>query len=282
MIVAESADRYRFVTQPDHADLAGQFAEAWGNGPFDRPGPHGSVVAAAYAHDTGWQAYDRYPRLDGEGTPVDFREMPADAWTDLYEEGIDAVARMDPYAGLLVSMHGAGLRKRRYGLSPEWPETPPGFEAFLDREETRQRRLFDRVREAGGPVSEADGRLLTALHEDGRPPEDTGSRLWTNYRLLQAWDSLSLAFCVTESPPAYPGVDGVPTGDGEATLSLTALGDGAFGVQPYPFEDSPLGVCVSARTVERDAFDGEDDLARAYYGAGRETLRFELREATET
>ncbi|PSP50881.1 DUF3891 domain-containing protein, partial [Halobacteriales archaeon QH_1_68_42] len=43
MIVADLGDRYRFVTQPDHAALAGQFADRWG-GAAARPDPFDSLA----------------------------------------------------------------------------------------------------------------------------------------------------------------------------------------------------------------------------------------------
>jgi len=281
VIVAESEDGFRFVTQPDHADLAGQFAERWGNDRFEPPGPYAACVLAAHDHDDGWAAFDRRPRLHDDGTPIDFREMSAEPWVDLYEEGIEAVAEADPYAGLLVSMHGAGLRNRRYGLSPNWPETGPGFRAFVDREEARQEGLARELRAGGGPsrLSEADVDLLSTIHETGSAPSDTDSPLWRNYELLQAWDTLSLSFCTSVSPPSYPEVGSVPTGaaGSEVTLTLEATGDGAFRIDPYPFDEEPLEVMVPARSVREDAFDDEESLFRAYYWAERETRSFRIR-----
>jgi hypothetical protein len=313
VIVADLGDRYQFVTQPDHADLAGQFADHWG-GDVDRPEPFESLVVAAYLHDVGWEAHDRRPRLDEDGEPVDFRGMPADPWVPLYEEGVDAVVDLDPYAGLLVSLHGAGLRNRRYGLSPEWPETPPAFEAFVEREERRQRRLLDDLLageggESGngggsdtpGSLSAADDATLAAMHDPDRVPENPDGRLWDDYCRLQTWDALSLAFCITDSPPGYGEVGPVPVGGGSERSSVTRVdasegeradSDGTFTLDPYPFDTAPLVVTVPVRTVRKAAVDGATvgestgdrtteahppALARAYYGAGRETRSFTLR-----
>jgi len=284
MIVAEVDGGYQFVTQPAHARLAGQFADHWGADGFDDPDPGAAMRVAAYEHDVGWWTYDRHPHLDTDGRPVDFREMGARVWTDLYDEGIDTVVEMDRYAGLLVSMHGSGLRRRRYGLSPAWPETPDPFRPFVEREENRQARLLEELRTAGDQrVSAPDAELLSTLHESGTAPAKAGSRLWRNYRLLQAWDTLSLAFCVTDAPPGYPQIDAVPTGENGADtqLSIEATADGAYRyrVDPYPFDESPLTVSVPARTVESQRFDDETELLRAYYRAGRETRSFTVREA---
>lgn len=285
MIVAETTDGYRFVTQPEHADLAGRFADRWGNDRFDRPEPFAPLALAAYAHDTGWRAYDRRPHVDDGGDPVDFRDMPAEPWIDLYEEGIDAVVEMDDYAGLLVSMHGAGLRNQRYGLSPEWPETPAAFTAFVDREERRQERLLDRLLADDGtgaevdPVSEADRDLLDSLHDDGGVPDGYDGRVWADYRRLQAWDALSLAVCITDSPPGYEAVDAVPTSGplADTAVSITRVADGEFGLDPYPFDASPVEATLRTRTVPRDAVEEGSSLASAYYAAEQETLRLTFR-----
>ncbi|WP_415381044.1 DUF3891 family protein [Halosimplex sp. TS25] len=287
MIVAETAEGYQFVTQPDHAALAGQFADHWGTddtGPdttqFDRPDPFAPLALAAYAHDTGWRDFDRHPRLSDDGEPIDFREMPADPWIDLYDEGIDAVVEADAYAGLLVSMHGAGLRKRRYGLSPGWPETPERFRAFVACEERRQDRLAERLRadEPRPSLTDADYELLDSLHDSAGVPDGYDGRLWADYRRLQAWDELSLAFCITGDPPGYDEIEGVPTSGPRAgaTLSITSLDSGEYRVDPYPFAGSPLDVSVPLRRVDADAFSDEGSLVHAYYEADRETRSITL------
>jgi hypothetical protein len=289
VIVADLGDRYQFVTQPDHAELAGQFADHWG-GAAARPEPFESLVLAAYLHDVGWEAYDRRPRLDDDGEPVDFRGMPADPWVPLYEDGIDAVVDLDTDAGLLVSLHGAGLRNQRYGLSPEWPETPPEFEAFVEREERRQRELLEDLladgrNDPGSPLSSDAEATLAAMHDPDRVPGDDAGRLWDDYRRLQAWDALSLSFCITDSPPGYGEVSSVPAADGgTVTLSVTradAAGPGGceFAIDPYPFDTAPLTVTVPVRTVAKAAVDGGRSVARAYYGARRETRTVRLRSA---
>lgn len=284
MIVAETAERFRFVTQPAHAHLAGQFADRWGNEVVAAPEPDAVMSIAAYAHDTGWQAYDRRPMLDDEAQPVDFRQMSADPWLDLYEEGIDAVLELDAYAGLLVSMHGVGLRNQRYGLSPSWPETPPEFRPFVDRQESLQARLAEEL-QAEGRLTGSDVELLSKLHAARGPPDArtdappyVKSRLWDNYTLLQAWDTLSLSFCTSHSPPSYGEIRPVPTNDSATDkLSIEALDDG-FRIDPYPFDAAPIVVSVPARTVHKDSFEDEEDLVRAYYQADRELLEFRLRE----
>jgi hypothetical protein len=282
VIVAETPETYRLVTQPDHAALAGQFADHWGSDAFGRPAPAPSVAIAAHVHDDGWWRHDRRPHRGDGGAPENFTALPPATWIDLYDEGIDAAIELDPYAGLLVSMHGTGLRRRRYGLSPSWPPTPPPFADFVDRQEALQERLARGLVEDDrrGRLSDADLALLSTLHGTGSAPDDgTDSRLWCNYELLQAWDALSLSFCTTTSPPGDPTIHAVPVdaAGSEVALTVEPLGDDAFRVDPYPFDADPLAVSVPARTVRKDAFDDEAGLVRAYYAADHETETFTLR-----
>jgi hypothetical protein len=275
MLVAQRDGTYRFVTQTAHAAVAGQFAERWGSEAFESPTPRAAVTAAAHNHDNGWWAYDRRPHLDG-GEPVDFRGVPPDTWVEFYESGIDSVVGMDPYAGLLTSLHGSGLRRQRYGLAPSMPANQPAYDSFVAGEERRQRRLADALAR-DERLTATDEALLDALHNSGTPPAETDSRLWDNYRLLQAWDRLSLAVCGTLDPGERTAVGPVPTAAGaEETLTVEARSTEEFRVGPYPFEDTPLTVHVQMRTVAAGSFETEAELFERYYGGPSRTLAVTL------
>ncbi|WP_231184191.1 DUF3891 family protein [Haladaptatus sp. DYF46] len=287
MILADAEDHYRFITQPDHAKVAGEFAEHWGNETFDPPDPYAAMVLVADTHDDGWWEYDRRPHLEN-GDIVDFLSVPAEAWVTFYDDGIDSVVELNEYAGLVASMHGSGLRRRRYGLSSSWPDTPSAFEEFVDREERRQRRLADGLYESGGGeendgrddrerLSDADMDLLTAIHEQGEPPEGTESELWRNYELLQVWDFLSLVLCTSEWPEET-AIDSVPKSadDEDVSMTVTPVGDDEFRLDPYPFDESPLTVSVPARIVSNGEYDSEAALLREYYAGDHETIEFTL------
>lgn len=296
MILAEFDGGIRFVTQPDHAALAGRFAEQWGGEGFASPTPAAAVRLAVHAHDDGWWLRDRRPRLASDGSPQAFHELPASEWIRLYRRGIDDVARADCYAGLLVSMHGSGLRRQRYGLSPSWGETPSSFREFVDREERRQRSLAAALRDDPNDdrISDADVELLHALHETGRVPDgmDDGSRLWRNYRLLGALDTLSLRLCATPVTRRAGPVDGteaaesitvdrVPTEPetADATLTVEPVGPGAYRLTPYPFRESPVTTRIPTRTVTETSFPDESTLRERYYGSDTEDLIVTFRPA---
>ena len=293
MILAPAGDGLRLVTQPEHAALAGSLAEAWGADGFAAPDPLPAVRLAVHAHDDGWQPVDRHPTLTDDGTPRNFHEQPADRWTRLYRRGIDEVARADRYAGLLVSLHGSGLRRRRYGLSPSWGDTPPAFAAFVRAEERRQQSLAAAMRDDPGDdrVTAGDLRLLDSLHERGRSAdgEATPSRLWHNYRFLQALDALSLRICGSSFESAEGdsraepfSVQRVPTTlDGEdVTLRVSPAADShgddeadaVFRVDPYPFAEDAVWTTLRARRLASTTFADDRALREAYHGVETESL----------
>jgi len=111
MIVRDNGDAWQVVLQTDHATLAGAFARAW----TERGPAHDAVVIAAERHDDGWAVWERSPLVDAGGAPVGFLDVHVPAHLAFYRAAIAAVTDEDPYAGLLVSMHGAGIYRQRYG-----------------------------------------------------------------------------------------------------------------------------------------------------------------------
>jgi hypothetical protein len=283
MIVTEAADRYRFITQPDHAALSGQLAAQWSSREFARPGPWHAVCIAAAHHDQGWQEYDMAPHVGEEGV-IDFISVPAESWTTFYTDGVTAVAAIDRYAGLLTSMHAAGLKRSAYGSRPGIPDrvSDSRFAGFIDEQESFQGQVAEELAESaryGEYVDESELEFLAALHETGDVGEavreiEGRSRLSEQYLLLQAFDTISLHLCrnvVLETSSIGP----IPTAEGEtAGIELSPVGPGALRIDPYPFGSAPLSVSVDARVVP--VKESEDDLAEAYYGTERRSVEFAL------
>ena len=283
MIVTETADRYCFVTQPDHAALSGQLAAQWSSREFTRPDPWHAVCIAAAHHDQGWQEYDMAPHVGEEGV-IDFISVPVESWTTFYTDGVTAVAAIDRYAGLLTSMHSAGLKRSAYGSRPGIPDrvSDSRFAGFIDEQESFQGQVAEELAESaryGEYVDESELEFLAALHETGDVGEAVGeiegrSRLGEQYLLLQAFDTLSLHLCrnvVLETSSIGP----IPTAEGEtAGIELSPVGPGALRIDSYPFGSAPLSVSVDARVVP--VKESEDDLAEAYYGTERRSVEFAL------
>ena len=174
MIVCDVGDHWQVVMQTDHADLSGELARRWA----DRTERPESLTIAAERHDDGWAVWEQSPAYDpGANKPVNFLDVNVLAHLAFYRAGIAAITEQDPYAGLLVSMHGAGIYRRRYGLQPELQLTfadgaRQQVDAFVAEQEGGVRGQGRRARRHRGAAAEGlraapDARpdLAPVLHE---------------------------------------------------------------------------------------------------------------------
>lgn len=239
MIVRDRGDSWQVVLQPDHADLSAQFARAWGNADgFAAPTPLDPVVVASARHDDGWAVWERAPSFDAEnGRPRNFLDVQVPSHLAFYRAAIVSVLDHDRYAGLLVSMHGAGIYRGRYGTQPSLKLT------FADE----VREQVDRfVREQ----EELQPRLAAELGaaEDER---------WTNYKLLQVFDRLSLYFCLKDLEAGEADtIAPVPVdySGGEVSLAIEPTGPWRVRIDPFPFAESPARFTLLRRAIEKKAW----------------------------
>ena len=197
MIVRDLGDSWQVVMQPDHADLSAAFARAWAT-PLSP-----SLVIATERHDDGWAVWEQSPRVDADGKPVGFLDVDVRAHLAFYRAGIAAITEEDADAGLLVSMHGAGIYKQRYGL-----DTALGL---------------SRAAEVQGDVD-----AFVAEQEAKFSGEPKGR--WEDYELLQLFDRLSLYFCMRDGEEAeLQGYRVEPVAPWHVRLSPYPFGAGAGG-----------------------------------------------------
>ncbi|WP_142860521.1 DUF3891 family protein [Salinigranum halophilum] len=279
MIVATSEAGYRLVTQNEHGAQVGQLAAAWGGDAFAAPDPRAAVRMAAALHDAGWWEHDFAPRLV-DGAPASVIEASHDDWTAFYDHGIVSVAERDPYAGLLCALHGAGVRRQRYGTQPSMSDRTAAYASFIETQEDRQRELLDALvddPQYAAVVTEADRAVLTELRETGSVDGPTDSGVWRNFRLLEAWDRLSL-YCCRNADPEPTTLEPVPlTPDAaDVALELTPVDATTVRLDPYPFVRSPMAVPVRARTIPARDYGTETALRTAYYDAPLESVPFEF------
>src|SRR5260370_17826982 len=110
MIIQEHGDHLILIRQTDHAVLSGYFARELGNENVGRVELLESFQLAAAEHDNGWKEWELQPRIDPVSfLPYSFMSLPTREHIDLYQRGIEGVVKVDRDAGLLVSMHCAGL-----------------------------------------------------------------------------------------------------------------------------------------------------------------------------
>lgn len=282
MFVAESTEGFRVVTQPDHANLSGQVALHWGNDTFEKPSPHHSMIVAGEDHDHGWRAYDLTPHIhDEDTTPIGFREVTADEWTTFYGSGVEQTTDVDPYGGLMVSLHASGLRKQGYGVRPEIPgmDGNSEYSSFVEEQEQFQEEIMAQLRDDDrfAPyATEKEQEFLNEIHESGT--YSGRCRMWYNYLLLEIFDLLAIYFCdnytlgettIGPTPVAY---------NAETTeLTVTPVDDAAVRIDPYPFDTSPLTLSTTGRYIPK-TFENQTELTELYYESERKRLDFTVRE----
>jgi hypothetical protein len=245
MIVRAEGDELLVFRQADHARLSGRLAAAWGRPPWSPPRPQPAVVVAARQHDDAWIPYDEAPEVR-DGRPLAFFEVDRQRTSALYAAGVEAVAALDAYAGLLVSLHYSGFFTSHWGWPPfstpeRFPEPQAGaIRAFLASQAGRQSEL----RAAAGVTGRDEAWLAH------------------NYRLLQLWDRVSLDICRNpgDTPWAvdYPAVAADLDGP-EVTLRLAMPTPRHYTLGPYPlltdvFRHRLPVTRVSPGAPTRDAF----------------------------
>jgi hypothetical protein len=249
MIVLDADDNWQVVLQPHHGDLAGQLAQAWGNETFATPRARASMVTAATRHDDGWTVRERAPDVAADGRPMSFLETDIPSHLGFYRAAVTDVTQRDAYAGLMVAMHAAGLYCMRYDTHPQMG-TLPGAE---DHEEAIQ-----------GFLDEIEGSYPRRREESGLDENEQ----WTNYRLLQVFDRLSLYFSgffklslgdvhtIAPVPVDYEGnetelrVRAVSAFEPFSPLHVT--------LDPYPFGSRPAVFTLERRVLRKGARTADD------------------------
>ena len=244
MIVRDNGDAWQVVLQTDHADVSGACARRW----VDTGARHASLVVAADRHDDGWAVWEQSPMMDaGTGKPLNFLDVAVPAHLAFYRAGIAAITDEDPYAGLLVSMHGAGIYRQRYGAQPELKlsraaEVQDLVEAFVAEQEASH-------------ASRRDGIGVT---DDER---------WADYFRLQVYDRFSLFFCLRD-------LDGNEADD-IGGYRLESLGGGRVRMDPYPFGADTAHFTLLRRILPKRSRT-TDELRHELLGAPAERLEIEV------
>src|SRR6185436_12277599 len=112
MIVVDTGETFRLVTQPDHARFAADLLSLW---PELAGHPRrDDLLFATREHDNGWREADAAPRWDaGQGRPHDFLSLPEPERALLWRRGIGRFRASRPGAALLVAHHAAVLHRDR-------------------------------------------------------------------------------------------------------------------------------------------------------------------------
>jgi hypothetical protein len=267
MIIQERGDHLILIRQTDHAVLSGYFARELGNENFARSEPEESVQLAATEHDNGWNEWELQPHIDPVTfLPFTFMSLPTQQHMELYQRGIERIVKVDRYAGLLVSMHCAGLydktRATMPGFSAKYVKSQeaPLVTDFVQRLRLQQLRLKVDLRADPATKNFSDEKWLQA-----------------NALRLEALDRLSLYFCL--GPMEAATIDAVPSNysGGEVDWDLQPEESNAATLEPYPFRRDPLEISILARRIPKrryaDNLELQKVLAQAPYFGEKFMLR---------
>jgi hypothetical protein len=267
MLRLETKTGWWLVTHPDHARLAGAFAERWGNEQFLPPEPRANVLKGIARHDDGWAARDASPKITRQGLPSAFsvelvgkysafEEIDLADYLAVRDRAVRMMASEDPYAAILISMHTYNLLTEHADRSTISPADLPLLDEFLEQQRIFQRSLREQI--------SAEGHFI-AKHV-------SEAAILDHFRLLQATDNLSLLTCVDFSRPAnllHP----LPLRDGSyAEVQVQSRGTRHFQLSPYPFSERAIVFQFPARHVEGRSFAVAEELQERYAKAPVETL----------
>lgn len=256
MITRDTGDAWQIVLQPDHAVLSEQLCRAWGSDELVAPSPLESLAIASRRHDDGWAVWERSPSLDPDsGKPRGFLDVQVPLHLDFYRACISAVSEEDAYAGLLVSMHGAGIYRGRYGSQPELTLTHAAdvkelVDAFVDEQEAG----YD---ERIGALSLAD------------------EERWVNYRFLQIYDRLSLYFCMKDLDGGEADtIKPVPTdyAGAEAEIAIEPIAPWHISMDPFPFPGEEATFSLDRRVLPKSSWPDDVAFREAFFATPVERM----------
>jgi hypothetical protein len=267
----ESETGWWLIRHPDHAELAGAFAAAWGNGEFRRPEPRDRVLHGIARHDDGWSARDAHPAITRQGKPSAFsielvgkysafEEIDIEDYLAVRERAVRVIAEKDPYAGLLIALHTYNLLTAHADRSTISPDGLALLDGFLASQRDYQAEL--RARIAADQSLSPEAKSEQTVHE--------------HFRLLQACDNLSLLTCVAFDAPAHL-LHPLPLNGGDAAeIKVTPIGPRHFRLTPWPFAEAELQFTFPARHVPGKTFESSAQLESAYAVAAEEQLTVTL------
>lgn len=278
MVSKYDEKRFLLALQIDHSRVAGFLAAHWGNDKFAEPRPYTPVVLAAQEHDNGWWDWEIKPSLNEQGHPLDYINDGSFKYLgqfrlDFYKNGVQRVIEQDPYAGLLVLIHGIGLFNAGYGLLDcvQDRTSDPLVQGYIGHQDGIRTKLLEELR-----------------HSEKYHEYSTDEHIWTNYKLMEVFDSLAQFICNRYPLNSKERQNGpsnvlkhVPVGYGadkqDATLTIDVINEKSAVLRPYPFDRDPLEVSYAARLVPIKPYSSQEDFLRDYYRAERITVTDTLR-----
>jgi hypothetical protein len=250
----ESLGQWWLINQHDHALLSGQLASHLGGRLIEVPGPaelRDRFIAGVGQHDCGWPLHDDAPTLDASGRPRDLFDGDLETSLHIWLASAERAAAMDPYIGLLVSLHSLSLSVRTAKtpkIDGEATADAAGGARSVFELNKFQHRMVELQEELRRKLGfRTDLPLHYGLSETSSDANE--KMLAFHFRLLSAMDKLSLDICCTTAP--FPQIQPVPCGPGARSLVLNVRrnADDAVIVSPWPFAAARLELAVPYRAL---------------------------------
>jgi hypothetical protein len=245
------------ISQPAHALLSGDLADAWGNEAF--AAPSAKERFAARLHDIAWLDWETRPEFDPrKKAPRVFADVPVSVHTRLWEEGVEQASSISLLLAILVSQHADSIYERTFDFAKAEPENARLVGIFLDRQRAIRKKLIAKL--------ERDARQAQSVAPD---------RLAFAKRLIATVDYMSLLICwgVSEAAAVH---DAPRRGDATVTLELAPDGAEEIQVWPWPFAQDSLRATIQGRRLP-EAMADEAAMRSALAEADHVTLACTLR-----
>lgn len=229
------------VMMYEHNALCLQLAHVFGNSRFEPLSPKDLMIQVISHHDAGWVDFDRDPAIDrATGLPYNLVDTPPEFITVTSRLSPDFNERIDPYCGLISSMHSWGLYNGRYGLSKLVlldkiaEQDRPRADKMLNGELERQKRL----------KSEMAKKAEAAAWIEER-------KVFQNYKALQFIDTLSLYFHrIHPAERVEQTFENVPVSSTEdVSIVIRPAGDRTYSLSPFPFSASGSEFAFAGRRI---------------------------------
>ncbi len=245
MIRRHDGNDFLIINQHDHAQIAGQIADAFGNNAFPSPSPRDPAILGISLHDSGWPLHDNEPTLNPDHLPLDVFETPRPIAFKVWTASVETATKKHPYAGLLVSLHVLSLSV----MATDRPESKPDAHFNLEDPQDRfaivkfQQRELERqenLRAQLGLHSEQTARHTVAKGTK----QGSEDQLQYNFALLQIMDQISLAACCTESP--ITTTRDLPLPNTTRTKFTLTRQNNDVTIHPWPFLVPQLDLMIPA------------------------------------
>lgn len=265
MIRHRHGSEFYLFTQQDHAQLSGRLAEQIGGALLAKPKP--SAIRGIALHDCGWPLHDDEPTLNSSGEPLHVFETPPAIATRVWAASSIRAADENPYAGLLVSLHGLHLS---FMSQASHQSAHDVFE--LNKFQHAQIELQERLRPMVG--LRIDRPLTHGLAPPGTSREEDD--LLYDFRLLRAMDLFSLAILCSENLSTE--VKGLRPRAGDLPVDIQIEVPEKFTIRlnPWPFDRDRLEFAIPFRRVQTERFASEDPFRKAYHAARIENIAARL------